>query len=373
MEINEIVNLVDKWVQEVQDQGFEERSLNGEWEAWDDVKDVPIPISKVREARAEEVKYMMDRGMWVLRPIQESWERLGKGPVSVKWVDTNKGTEEEMLIRSRLVARDFKGKDKGRDDLFAGTPPLEAKRLSISRAATRRKDGRYRKLLFIDVRKAHCNPLCEEDVYITLPEECKCPPGMCGKLVHWLYGFRPAASAWERLYAGKLEGVGFVRGKSCGVVFYHPERDVSLVVHGDDFTFCGVEEELQWIKGLMAQWFEIKVRGILGGDEGDVRQIVLLGRVITWKREGIEYEADPRHRKAVLDYFGLGEGSKELTTNGEKEDEVHPGDEVELEPREATEYRGVAAKVNYLSLDCPDLQFPVKTCSREMANPSKGS
>jgi hypothetical protein len=32
-----------------------------------------------------------------------------------------------MLIRSRLVARDFKG-GKDCDDLFAETPPLEAKR-----------------------------------------------------------------------------------------------------------------------------------------------------------------------------------------------------------------------------------------------------
>ena len=60
-------------------------------------------------------------------------------------------------------------------------------------------------------------------------------------------------------------------------------------------------------------------------------------------------------------WIDLGENSKEsIRANGEKEEEVQPGDEVELEPKEATEYRGVAARVNYLSLDCPDLQFPVK-------------
>ena len=159
---------------------------------------------------------MTKRGMWVLRPIQECWERLGKGPTSVKWVDTDKGPGEEMLIRSRLVARDFKGSDKDRDDLFAGTPPLEAKRLSLSRAATKTRNGRLRKLMFIDVRKAHCNPLCEVDEYIQLPEECECPEGMCGKLVYWLYGFRPAAAAWERLYSGKLVDEGFVRGTRVG-------------------------------------------------------------------------------------------------------------------------------------------------------------
>ena len=90
-----------------------------------------------------------------------------------------------MLIRSRLVARDFKGNDKDRDELFAGTPPLEAKRMLFSKMATSTKGGRFRKLLFIDARKAHLNPECKEDVYIELPEECNCPEGMCGKFNFW--------------------------------------------------------------------------------------------------------------------------------------------------------------------------------------------
>eukprot|EP00973_Karenia_brevis_P077974 10832168-Karenia_brevis.AAC.1 len=78
-----------------------------------------------------------------------------------------------------MVAKNYKGGDKGRDDLFAETPPLEAKRLLMSRAMTKRTDGRYRKLMFVDVKKAHSNPRCEEDVYLELSEECNCPPGYC--------------------------------------------------------------------------------------------------------------------------------------------------------------------------------------------------
>ena len=40
---------------------------------------------------------------------------------------------------------------------------------------------------------------------------------------------------------------------------------------------------------------------------------------------------------------------------------------------EATVFRGVAARANFLSLDCPELQFPVKQMSREMAKPMVGS
>ena len=87
--------------------------------------------------------------------------------------------------------------------------------------------------------------------------------GCVGSLIFG-YGFRPAAAAWGKLYASKLEGCGFIRGSACGVVSYHPSRDISCVVHGDDFTLCACEEDLFWIRELMKSWFEIKVRAVLG-------------------------------------------------------------------------------------------------------------
>ena len=68
-------------------------------------------------------------------------------------MDTDKGAGDEVMIKSRLVARDFRVKgEKDREDLFAATPPLELLRMMISKTA------RWRKLLFIDVKKAHLNP-----------------------------------------------------------------------------------------------------------------------------------------------------------------------------------------------------------------------
>jgi hypothetical protein len=83
-------------------------------------------------------------------------------------------------------------------------------------------------MLFVDAKKAHLNPKCEEAVYIELPSECGAGPGICGQLNYWLYGFRKAASAWEALYSACFQDVGLVRGESCGVAFYHPGRDLSL-------------------------------------------------------------------------------------------------------------------------------------------------
>ncbi len=56
----------------------------------------------------------------------------------MRWIDVNKGDEASPNYRSRLVAKEFKsaGGVAEDDDLFAGTPPLEALKLLISDAAT---------------------------------------------------------------------------------------------------------------------------------------------------------------------------------------------------------------------------------------------
>ena len=49
------------------------------------------------------------------------------------------------------------------------------------------------------------------------------------------------------------------------------------------------------------------------------------------------------------------------------------GDDEPLGRQEAKIFRGLAARINFLSLDCPDLQFPNKQNSREMVIPTRGS
>ena len=68
------------------------------------------------------------------------------------------------------------------------------------------------------------------------------------------------------------------------------------------------------------------------------------------------------------------EKSRCLIHNGEKEWKPDEDWEEEfLAPKEATEFRGIAARSHFLSLDCPDLQFPVKDVSGEMSKPKVGS
>ena len=72
-----------------------------------------------------------------------------------------------------------------------------------------------------------------------------------------------------------------------------------------------------------------------------------------------------------MEHFGFDEESSGLAGKDWRNEETWG--EVLLEKEEATVSRGVAARANFLSLDCPDLQFPVKQMSREMAKPTVGS
>ena len=58
----------------------------------------------VREARRKEVQYFESKWVWHKRPRSEAYNFTGKLPISVKWVDVNKGDDEFPNYRSRLVA-----------------------------------------------------------------------------------------------------------------------------------------------------------------------------------------------------------------------------------------------------------------------------
>jgi hypothetical protein len=283
----------EEYEEEVKEESFDEY-------AWDDVNNIPLPLDQVRAARLEEMGHMKGKIFKVVKR-EEAWRVTGKAPISTKWVDTDKthGAGKPM-VRSRWVARDFKDpKEKDREDLFSATPPLEMIRLMISRQATVRADGKERKTMYLDIKKAHLAPLCKIDVYVELPVEAGVQDDECGKLMHWLYGCRPAAQAWEEHYSALLVDNGFKRLTTVPVAFTHPDRDLHGVVHGDDFVWEGREEDLDWILKVLEREYELKNRGRLGFGPKDVRKIDILGRVIELTDQGIKLSGDPRHQQLL--------------------------------------------------------------------------
>ena len=52
----------------------------------------------------------------------------------------------------------------------------------------------------------------------------------------------------------------------------------------------------------MTQEFEIKMRGVLGGDKTDDKTIRILNRCVEWVGDEIHYEADPRHEIKLIEH-----------------------------------------------------------------------
>jgi len=325
---------------------------------WDERIGEELDMKAVRNARSEEVNFMKnDIQLYEEQDESECWRLTGKAPITTKWVDVNKGTKEAPDIRCRLVARDFKPRgEQHREDLFAAMPPLESKKLLFRMAAAEKKvwhNDKYQrmKLMLIDVKKAHLNGIVGEDdhVFVKLPVEAGVGDKV-GKLKRWLYGMRPAAQAWENDYVEHFKEVGLARGKAAPTVFYDPVSQLRCVVHGDDFTFLGYEDELMKIKEHMQGWYQLKVRAVLGDDLYDDKETTILNRELRWCEDGsIEFEADRKHVKILKEEMNMNEMTKSKNTPIEKETKEDLANEeldIELDKKEATKFRAVAARAN---------------------------
>lgn len=127
-------------------------------ECWDEFVDdgsgLPFESGAVREARAVEMRVFTSFPVYTKVPTSEARRVIGRGPIGVCWLDTNKGDEEKLEYRSRLVAKEIAhSKD---DAMFAATPPLEAKKAFLSLATTGTKgSSNPLPLLFVDDRREY--------------------------------------------------------------------------------------------------------------------------------------------------------------------------------------------------------------------------
>ena len=93
---------------------------NGEGPFYDDLTKQQLPNELVKAARRKELDYFEMKNVWNRVPVQEAWKVSGRPPITVRWVDVNKGDDEFPDIRSRLVARQIRGANE--DPTFAPTP-----------------------------------------------------------------------------------------------------------------------------------------------------------------------------------------------------------------------------------------------------------
>ncbi len=290
--------------------------------------------------------------------------------ITTKWIDVNKGDDAAPNYRARLVGRELKLDN--RLDLFAATPPLEALKALCSICASRQDGSDPHRLMSIDVKRAYFYARVQRPVYIEIPiedleygDETK-----IGKLNLSLYGTRDAAQNWMREYSSLLKSLGFIAGLASPCNFRHGTRDIVLTVHGDDFTVTGSNLNLRWLETKMKEKYEIKCE-MLGPEPGMKKELRILNRIIRWADGGIEYEADQRHAEIIIEEMGA-TSAKPVNTAAVTEPgnvaEVRAGSN-KLTSRDATKYRALAARLNFLSMDRADLQYAAKSVARHMSAP----
>ena len=90
------------------------------------------------------------------------------------------------------------------------------------------------------------------------------------------------------------------------------------------------------------------------------------------KIKGWEYEADQRHVDIIIDQLNL-KGANGVSTPAEDEKRWEQDENrIELEVKEARQYRELSARANYLAQDRVDIQFATKEVCRGMCTPRRG-
>ena len=189
------------------------------------------------------------------------------------------------------------------------------------------------------------------------------------------------------------------------------------MVHGGDFIAVGPDPHLENVKATLSDKYKIKIEQ-LGHGEGKNAEIRILNKVVRMTEAGIELEADPRHAELVIKELGLEsarpslvpgsktEGKTSATAdvprkrasqaridveggidsvqsatksmNGENWDSEFAGEleinttedgDTELNADDARSYRAIAARLNYISPDRPDIGYAVKESARNMSKP----
>ena len=228
------------------------------------------------------------------------------------------------------------------------------------------------KVMVLDVKCAFLYGTARRRVYIELPhtDPRYGDPNVVGVLKKSMYGTRDAPQIWGEHVRATLEELGYKQSAYQPSVYYHPEKELVIVVHVDDFLCTGDAEALEDLYTGLSQKYELK-RTILSLD--DTRETTYLNRTLRVTDEGIEMIGDGKHSDILFKDWGITELSKDVTTPSLKDLEEKIGSGDELTSDMATKVRRSIARINYMAQDRPDLSAAAKVLSQYMAKPREGT
>ena len=309
------------------------------------------------------------------------YAETNRAPITLKWVDRNKGDTTRENYRSRLVVREIKSQGQAalipEYALFSSMPPLEALKLLCSLLVTLRVSRRGGKLSLklTDISRAHFYGRAARRIFVTLPEGDE-SPGECGLLNKTMYGTRDASATWQRDYTELLETNEFSVGRAWPCIFTHKERDIRLLVHGDDFLVLADDEGHAFVDQVLKKRYEFKCDGHIGPGQ-EKQTMSVLNRLVKYHPDTglVTYEADPRHAEALIKELHL-ENAKPAKTPGEKKKHSEVMKTLELPPLDEgmqKKYRSLTMRAAFLAQDRPDIAETTKCLARHMKTPNEAA
>ena len=338
-----------------------------------------LDLAKVAAARREELDWVQKQCIYKKVPAEQA-RAAGKVPITMKWVDRNKGDLERPNYRSRIVCREIK-RSKNADYIpehasFSAMPPLEALKMLLSLMVTLRTSKRNRKplkLRLLDISRAHFYGHAQREIFVTLPEGDQ-EEGMVGLLLKSMYGTRDAAHIWQQSYTDVLLAAGFKRSAAWPAIFFHERLEARLLVHGDDFVILGDDAAQEFVEKALREKYDLRVDGSIGVGEAK-QEFCVLNRLVRFdERSGsIFYEPDPRHAEILLKDLGM-ETCKPVKSPNEKLTAEALAKRLELDvvdPHRISQYRSLTMRAAFLAQDRPDLSETVKCLARKMQGPTE--
>ena len=108
--------------------------------------------------------------------------------------------------------------------------------------------------------------------------------------------------------------IGFRKGRGLPSVFWHPEKVIKTLVHGDGYVSAGNDESLKWLDAELSKAYELQSQKI-GVGKGSQTEGKVLNRIVRCTSDGWEVEANPRHAELVVERIGL-DNEQGVTTPG---------------------------------------------------------